>query len=113
MLKGFDIFCMPSTSEGLPNVVMEAAAAGLPIVTWKLPFYEELLTPGKTALMAAPGNRADFEQAVQALIHDQHLRRALGSAAQAQITEKFSLSRYIQNMTKVYETVLQRNLPRG
>lgn len=106
-LKGFDIFCMPSVSEGLPNVVMEAAAAGLPIVTWQLPFYEELLTPGETALMAAPGDRASFEQAVQAFINDQHLRERLGAAAQAQVTEKFSLDHYIQNMTKVYETMLQ------
>ncbi len=107
LLKGFDIFCMTSFLEGLPNVVMEAAAAGLPIVTWQLPFYEELLTPGETALMAAPGDRASFEQAVQALINDQHLRERLGAAAQAQVTEKFSLDHYIQNMTKVYETMLQ------
>ena len=107
LLKGFDIFCMPSILEGLPNVVMEAAAAGLPIVTWQLPFYEELLTPGETALMAAPGDRASFEQAVQAFINDQHLRERLGAAAQAQVIEKFNLDRYIQNMTKVYETMLQ------
>jgi len=107
LLKGFDIFCMTSFLEGLPNVVMEAAAAGLPIVTWQLPFYEELLTPGETALMAAPGDRASFEQAVQALINDQHLRERLGAAAQTQVTEKFSLDHYIQNMTKVYETMLQ------
>ena len=111
-LKGFDIFCMPSVSEGLPNVVMEAAAAGLPIVTWQLPFYEELLTPEETALMAAPGDRAGFEQAVLKLINDQSLREELGAAAQAQITEKFSLDRYIQNMTRVYETMLQFDSPR-
>ena len=111
-LKGFDIFCMPSVSEGLPNVVMEAAAAGLPIVTWQLPFYEELLTPDDTALMASPGDRAGFEQAVLKLINDQSLREELGAAAQAQITEKFSLDRYIQNMTRVYETMLQFDSPR-
>lgn len=112
-LKGFDIFCMPSVSEGLPNVVMEAAAAGLPIVTWQLPFYEELLTPSETALMAAPGDRAGFEQAVLKLINDQSLREELGAAAQAQITEKFSLDRYIQNMTRVYEMMLQLEPSRG
>lgn len=112
-LKGFDIFCMPSVSEGLPNVVMEAAAAGLPIVTWQLPFYEELLTPDETALMAAPGDRAGFEQAVLKLINDQSLREELGAAAQAQITEKFSLDRYIQNMTRVYEMMLQLEPSRG
>ena len=111
-LKGFDIFCMPSVSEGLPNVVMEAAAAGLPIVTWQLPFYEELLTPDETALMAAPGDRAGFEQAVLRLINDQSLREELGAAAQAQITEKFSLDRYIENMTRVYEMMLQFDSPR-
>ena len=112
LLKGFDIFCMTSLLEGLPNVVMEAAAAGLPIVTWQLPFYEELLTPEETALMAAPGDRAGFEQAVLKLINDQSLREELGAAAQAQITEKFSLDRYIQNMTRVYEMMLQFDSPR-
>jgi glycosyltransferase involved in cell wall biosynthesis len=104
-----DIFCFPSLSEGLPNAVMEAAAAGLPIVAWKLPFCQELLPDAAQALLVEPGNLEVMSSALSQLLNSAQLRAQYGSAARLHILENFDLARYIQNMTAVYELVLKRN----
>jgi len=111
-LKAFDLFCLPSTSEGMPNVILEAAAAGLPIVTWDLPFYQEILENGKTGLLVEAGNEEKLEEAVTRLIESPQLRAQLGVEAQARILREFSLERYIRSMTAAYDELLN-NPPAG
>ena len=110
-MKGFDIFCFPSEDEGLPNAVMEAAAAGLPILAWKYPFNEEILEDRKMALLIEPQNLVAMKNALLQLMASKSLRDTLGQAAQEHIQATFSLQRYIESMTEVYETVLQLPLP--
>jgi glycosyltransferase involved in cell wall biosynthesis len=107
-LKALDIFAFSSMDEGMPNVIMEAAAAGLPIVTWRLPFYEELLEDGETALLLEPENITALANGIVKLIELPDLRSALGQAAQSHILAFFSLEAYIKKMTDVYESVLAK-----
>lgn len=107
LLSIFDIFCFASVDEGLPNVVMEAAAASLPVVSWKFPFIEELLQNDLSAALAEPGNLLDFKNAILALINSQELRKRLGSAGYDHMLAEFSLDRYIQKMTYVYNELLE------
>ena len=106
-MKGFDIFCFPSIDEGLPNAIMEAAAAGLPVVAWRLPFVEELLDKGNLAFLVEPYDLDGMEESLKALICSVDLRKRLGSAAQAHIQTRLNLGRYIQAMTAVYEILLE------
>lgn len=108
-LKAMDIFCFPSLSEGLPNAVMEAAAAGLPIVAWKLPFCEELLPDKSQAMLVQPGNLDEMTSALSQLLNSAQLQAQYGSAARSHILENFGLERYIQKMTDVYEFVINRD----
>lgn len=105
-LKGFDIFVFPSVDEGMPNVIMEAGAAGQPILTWRLPFYEELLTDGQNALLVEPGTLTAMEEAIRVMSKDEQMRNQLGQAAREHILAAFSLERFIREMTGVYEQVL-------
>lgn len=106
LLRAFDIFCFASTDEGLPNVVMEAAAAGLPIVTWRLPFYEELLESADMAFLVDPGDEKAFTEALLRLIRDPGLRTSMGERARQHMLESFSVERYTRSMTQVYERIL-------
>ena len=106
-LKAFDIFTFTSLDEGMPNVIMEAAAAGLPIVTWKLPFYEELLENEVSGLLVEPEDLEKMKESIIRLIKSPELRQQLGNKAREKILENFSLVRYIQNMTAAYEEVLK------
>lgn len=105
-LPAFDVFCFPSIAEGSPNVVMEAALAGLPIAAWDLPFNREILSEPKFALLAEAGNVQDMLDALVQLITSESLRKNLGTAAQEHIRASFSLYRYIDSMTAVYENIL-------
>jgi glycosyltransferase involved in cell wall biosynthesis len=107
-MKGFDIFCFPSEDEGLPNVMLEAAAAGLPTLAWKYPFNEEILEDQTMALLIEPQNLDAMQNALLQLIASKSLRESLGRAAQGHIQTNFSLQRYIESMTEVYETMLQK-----
>lgn len=106
LLSALDVFCFTSLDEGLPNAVMEAAAAGVPIVSWRAPFMEELLKNGDVALLVEPERIGDFKKAVVDLICSQELRSHLGRAARDHVRAQFSLSRFVENMTNVYESLL-------
>ena len=105
-MKAFDIFCFPSVDEGLPNVVLEAGAAGLPIVAWQLPFNQALLIDQESALLINQGDFEGFTAALSRLINSPSLRMQLGAAAQGHILPNFSLENYVHQMTAVYEAVL-------
>lgn len=106
-MKAFDIFVFPSVDEGMPNVIMEAGTAGLPILTWRLPFYEELLTDRQNALLVEPADLAPMTAAIRKLCVDDNKRAALGHAARDHFLSAFSLERFIGEMTGVYEKVLE------
>lgn len=106
-LLAMDIFCFPSTSEGLPNVMMEAGAAGLPIAAWKYPFNEELLPDKSMALLSEPGDLDSMICNLAALLKTPSLRKDLGNAAREHILESFGVDRYIKEMTTVYDTMLE------
>ncbi|GER80063.1 MAG: glycosyltransferase family 4 protein [Anaerolineales bacterium] len=106
LLSALDVFCFTSLDEGLPNAVMEAAMAGVPIVSWRMPFIEELLINGKGALLAEPGDSLSFTKHLLNLINSPELRIRMGQDGRAQMLGHFSLDRYVQRMTNVYENLL-------
>jgi glycosyltransferase involved in cell wall biosynthesis len=105
-LGALDIFCFTSLDEGLPNAVMEAAAAGVSIVSWRVPFIEEILKGREVAYLVEPEDLVGFKNALVALSHSPALRSKLGQAARKHVLEAFSLKKFVQHMTCVYEDLL-------
>ncbi len=105
-MSALDIFYFLSEDEGLPNVVMEAAAAGVPVVAWRTPFLEELLDGGRSAALVAPGNLQALEEALASLIHDPAARDRLGRSGRSHVLGNFGVRRFVEGMTNTYETVL-------
>ncbi len=79
-----DIFCLPSHAEGLPVVLMEALATGLPVISTPVAGIPELVVDGETGLLVPPGDRAALAAAVTRL-RDPELRRRLGAAGRAAV----------------------------
>lgn len=102
-LSALDIFCFPSMDEGLPNVVLESSVAGAPVVAWRMPYLKGLLAEGESVLLAEPGNVQQLTQAMARMIRQPELRVALGRAARKRVLEEFSVERYVERMTRVYE----------
>ena len=77
-----DVFVFPTVfNEGFPNVVLEAMASGLPIVMSELPGIEEYLRNGKDAIIVPQFNPDAFATAVNLLLADNKLQKALGANA--------------------------------
>jgi colanic acid/amylovoran biosynthesis glycosyltransferase len=88
-----DVFCLPSYSEGLPVVLMEALAAGLPAITTPVAGIPELVVDGVTGLLVPPGDRVALTDALQRLRRDAALRDALGEAGAIRVAQNHRADR--------------------
>lgn len=86
VLEGFDVFCLPSLWEGLPGSLMEAMAAGLPVVATRVGGVPELVTDGYDGLLVAPGD----PEALAAAIATAAERPELGLRARQTVETRFS-----------------------
>ena len=96
---------VPSHSEGSPNALLEAMAAGLPIVATRVGGIPEIATDGETALLVEPRQPGAMAQAIQRLLDDAGLRRSLSTRARA-VAANYSPEAYRRSLTAVYRRVL-------
>ena len=102
------IVCLPSTyGEGVPKVLIEAAACGRPLVTTDTPGCREIARDGRNALLVPPYDVKALTAALERLIHDGDLRRSLGARGRQIATAEFSLSMVNTATLGVYEDLLQ------
>jgi colanic acid/amylovoran biosynthesis glycosyltransferase len=98
-LRRADVFVAPSVPtsegkrEGIPVVLMEAMATGLPVVSSRLSGIPELVEDGVNGLLTAPGDAAALARALASLHDDADLRARLGSAARRRVEREFDLDR--------------------
>ncbi len=81
ILAQADIFCLPSYREGIPNALLEACAAGLPIVATDVPGCRDVVTSGVNGLLVPVKNSEALADALETLILDRELRLKMGVAA--------------------------------
>lgn len=105
VLKQMDIFVLPSYSEGLPNALMEAMAAGCACVTSNVGGIKVLLKDG-IGLRFKPGNKIALRECLRRLVKDQKLRIYLGNQAKLRINADFNIQKEIWKL----QTTLQENI---
>jgi glycosyltransferase involved in cell wall biosynthesis len=89
LLAKHDVFCLPSFAEGLPVVLMEAMAVGLPVVSTPIAGVPELVTDGSTGLLVPPGRADALAEALSALATDDGLVQKLAAAGRQVVEEGF------------------------
>ena len=108
LLAAMDVFCLPSEMEGMPMTVLEAMAAGLPVVTSNVGGIPEVVEEGRTGLMVASREPAELEAALLALAGDPDRAREMGRAGRERLLEKFSLERTISAYEDLYGEAMDR-----
>jgi glycosyltransferase involved in cell wall biosynthesis len=114
-LRGADVFASSSRYEGLPIAVLEAMAAGLPVVAFAVGGVPELVVDETTGLLVPAGDEASLGAALERLLADASLRRRLGESGRARAERLFGLDAFRRAHVEAYESALaSRNLaPRG
>lgn len=108
LLRMADLFAYPSVVEGLPNSVIEAQLAGLPIVAADIPGTRDVVQHGISGELVAPQNPPQMAARIVALWNDPARRTELGTAAQAQARARFSAAAVIARFQDLYDRLLQR-----
>ena len=103
LLAGCDVFCLPSSAEGLPLVVLEAMAQGKPVVATPVGGTAELVVDGETGVLVPPGDAAALAEALSGLLADPERARRLGEAGRERVRSEFSAARAAEEILKLYE----------
>jgi len=108
------IFVLPSIiarngqMEGIPVALMEAMAAGLPVIASRLSGIPELVEHDVTGLLVEPGDHETLAEAVERLLNDADLRRRLGESGRQRVERKFRLD---HSVSSLLEAIDQENVP--
>ena len=114
ILAASHIVCLPSTDrEGIPKVLLEAAASGRPIVTSDIPGCREIVRHEVNGLLVPPRNAPALADALMRLIEAPALRKEFGHAGRKLVEAGFSLQRVHSAILNVYQECLTGNPPAG
>jgi glycosyltransferase involved in cell wall biosynthesis len=111
ILGAADVFALSSDFEGNPLSVMEAMAAGLPIVSTAVGGVPDLLQSGKQGLLVPPGDVHELCKAMLFFHRNQRVRELFGLAAAQRASEKFDDMAMVRSYEEMYEQILERGRP--
>ncbi len=106
LLKSVDAFVFPSRTEGLPNALLEAMAAGKAIVTTDVPGCRDLIRDGVNGLVVPYGNAVALAGAIRAALTDRSLSRRLGERASRDVDDRWHIDATFDAYASIYREVM-------
>jgi len=110
ILPHIDVLVLPSLWEGMPHVVLEAMAAGRPVVASRIAGMGELVEDGKTGILFRSGDPRSLAEALLKLITNRELARTMGDAARERVMKNFQLKETVQKTVRLYHKLLAEKL---
>jgi len=107
LLRALDVFVLPSHSEGVSLALLEAMAAGLPVIATAVGGTPEVVTDGITGLLIPPRDADALAAALERLLADPAWRRRLGASARRHVEANFSLDRLGREINEIYEALIE------
>lgn len=114
VLAAFDAFALTSRTEGLPLVLLEAMATGLPVVSTAVGGIPDLLKDGVTGFLVPAGEREPLADRLRLLSMERALSQNVGDAGRREVLQRHGVDRMAREYVALYESILQaRGGPRG
>ena len=104
--EGLDAFVLSSHREGLPNVLLEAMAVGVPVIATRVGGVERVIQDNINGLLISSGSAEEIHTALKRIVTSKRDREALSSAGIASIENKWSFSTRMDAVVSVYRTIL-------
>jgi glycosyltransferase involved in cell wall biosynthesis len=96
------VFCLPSFAEGVPVVLMEAMAMGIPCVSTCITGIPELIRNNIDGLLVAPGDSVALSEALATLMDDRELSERLANSGRARVLEHYNLARNVESLAALF-----------
>jgi glycosyltransferase involved in cell wall biosynthesis len=105
--RAADVFAMPSAREGLPIVLLEAMACGLPVVASHLPgSTDTMIEPGVNGLLVPPGDVAGFAAGLERVLTNPDEAARLGAAARKTVVDRYTIGHVAGQWLDAYQQLL-------
>ena len=104
--RAMDAFLLPSANEGTPVVVMEALAAGVPVVATRVGGVADVVDEGADGLLAEPGDTGALAEALAVLAADPQLRARMGTTGRERVLPRYAVTRLIDDVDALYRELL-------
>jgi glycosyltransferase involved in cell wall biosynthesis len=108
--RALDVSVLCSMSEGFPNTLVEAMAAGIPIAATSVGGNIDAVTHRETGLLVSPGQPQELAHALEELAGDAQLRESLGAAGQRRARERYRAPAALASLETMYDTLLSRSI---
>jgi glycosyltransferase involved in cell wall biosynthesis len=103
LFDSFDLFCLSSLREGLPNVVLEAMSMGLPIVATRSGGMETFTKDGADGILIEPGSVDELESGLGRVLRDAELQTSLALGARERVLADCSFARRMERVAELYD----------
>jgi glycosyltransferase involved in cell wall biosynthesis len=104
--QAMDVFALSSLREGLPNVLLEAMALEVPVVSTRLDGVRRLVADGDSGLLVEPGSAEQLAAAMGRLLTDEALRGRLARAGCSTIEQRYSFAARMERVRRLYDELL-------
>jgi len=101
-----DVFILPSYAEGMPITILEAMAAGVPVISTKVGAIPEIIKNGKNGFLIEPGKYNQLAEKIIYLLKNNKLREYIGKNNLEQVRQKYCVNRVISQISKIYDSFI-------
>lgn len=101
-MKNADVFILFSYSEGLPNVLLEAASSNLPIITTDIPGSRDIVKDGYNGKIVQPGNLKEIKRSIDFFVNDRNWLNIMGNNSRNFVRNKYNIKMIAENYIELY-----------
>lgn len=111
LMSCFDLFVLPSLTEGLPLTILEAMAAGRPVVATRVGGIPEVVEDGVSGLLVEPGDAGGLARAVAFLAGSGEVAQRMGRRGRIKVIEQFTTGKMVRETEKIYSRLISHFQP--